>query len=111
MAYETLYSKAEEWNQSVLEQWNGEENENESIKRKIGKKDKKLIKETEMGKGIEQWETKKEKERRNRTTSILNYSITLRSINTKDPLVLIKVFECHHICRCLLLVCDTHRCQ
>jgi hypothetical protein len=95
MAYETLYSKAEEWNQSVLEQWNGEENENES----------------EMGKGIEQWETKKEKERRNRTTSILNYSITLRSINTKDPLVLIKVFECHHICRCLLLVCDTHRCQ
>jgi hypothetical protein len=38
MAYETLYSKAEEWNQSVLEQWNGEENENESIKRKIGKK-------------------------------------------------------------------------
>jgi hypothetical protein len=76
MAYKTLYFKAEEWNGSVLEQWNGEENEIESIKRKTKK--------NELGKrrgqrnrtiGNEEGEGEGEGERK--TAWLFSYSVTL----------------------------------
>jgi hypothetical protein len=76
MAYKTLYFKAEGWNQKVLEQWNGEENEIESIKRKTKK--------NELGKrrgqrnrtiGNEEGEGEGEGERK--TAWLFSYSVTL----------------------------------
>jgi hypothetical protein len=81
MAYKTLYFKAEGWNQNVLEQWNGEENEIESIKRKTKKK---RIRETKRAKESNKGKRRRRRRRKGKrkTAWLSNYSITLLCINT-----------------------------